>query len=164
MGLCIEAYRRLVLARDERDLAADYDDDDEVWVLANDCFPGREAPLKDGATYTHGGELLGLCIAYSDYRRWRTELATLVGQVVPQCVEAEMGSLAEPAERWPFYELVYFSSEYGTLGTDACVKLAQDFREWDSRASQVGGQFYWRYEGMRDACAFASDGGCMTFG
>lgn len=162
MRLDAYAYRKL-----EETTQHEYENgvQDVIRVWNDRGFEGREAPLVLGHYYTAGGCMDAFSGAYSRYSRFREHLAMLAGypghatdffgfKYTQGCWDSPWG---------PFWELINFSDCEGVIGTDACVKLAADFKEFQDGADKAVGEFLGHYNSFRRAFEYASEEGCVVF-
>lgn len=94
--------------------------------------------------------------SYSGYREWRADLQR---QFNP-----------DRSQDRPFYELLWFADERGTIGPDAARDLLADFRQHaDLYAPLPDGDDWYknmfrdRYADWTRACELAADGGLISF-
>lgn len=122
-------------------------------------FPERCAGLEPDVAYAAQCRYVPMG-AYSHYNWWRDKLAHLAG-VAP--IE-KFWKESREKEKWgpqpdiPFAELLFFYDDRGTLGPEACARLARDFEEHDEKAQGYGESFYRLYSRWRDATAEAASG------
>lgn len=183
MGLDITAYRQLKAC--EKPAGADegdYDYDRFFEARPNPAFPGRDDGLvskwfefdqtRDGRFGFNAG-------SYSGYNDWREWLATLAGYPVALIhTEHRPPRQLHSAGAWeassgPFWELINFADNEGTIGPVVSAKLAKDFAEWQERADaacaamtqagEAGAWFHQRYCDWRKAFEMAADGGAVDF-
>jgi len=167
MGLDITAYAQLKRAEIPEGVDPwDYADDNNLIHVYNDAeFAAWSRPLTEGY-YSVGAVQDGFGAgSYSGYNLWRTSLAKMVHGVRPEKIWDE-------PEVWkgkPFFEIINFSDCEGTIGTEFCIKLANDFREFAAlhpeatlRSSSSDG-FDAKYMLFYSAFDFASNGGCVRF-
>jgi len=171
MGLDITYYSRLKL--DETVSADDRDDiyETHMVVYANSDFPGRAEPLVNRGCYTYEGSDGFRAGSYGGYNNWRDWLAKMAGYPAvrqPDGYRCTHAAGAWAATSGPFWELINFADNEGTIGSVAATKLAADFAEWDERAkaaSEAEGEpyFYEKYVEWRKAFEAAADGGAVDF-
>lgn len=167
MGLDITAYSRL----DHVGKHVDTDwceDESHVSAFAYDCFPQSFRGIPILGTKTSGGTAFfeGGCYAITDkseehdfragsyggYNAWRTNLAE---QFNPHQDAAS-----------PFYELIWFADNEGTIGPEAAADLLADFREHAAAYVPLANWGEIGVEKYRDwtrACELAADCGLIWF-
>jgi hypothetical protein len=161
MGLDISAYSKLKPVAHTNDALGD----DTVRLMDNTNFPGRAAPFTDGH-HAYGEAMDVFSMGYTRYTRWREWLAKLAGYPA-----LNTGAGAHPHSRgaWaqrdgPFWELINFADNEGTIGTVACVKLLKDFNEFEQRAmDNSSGPEFDHYVDLHNGLRLAVDGGCLKF-
>lgn len=167
MGLDITAYSRLShVGKHTDDWCQEYEA--HVQAFAYDSFPEsfRGIPILGtrevgSSTFVEGG-----CYAftaqtkthdfragsYSGYNQWRDDL------------RRQFNPGTDPYG--PFYELIWFADNEGSIGPDAARDLLADFRGYADRY-QPDGQYadYFRrkYQDWMLACELAADGGLISF-
>lgn len=170
MGLDVTAYSKLThVGEHEKDPALNEGEpggvDDwcyyggHVQAFAYDCFPqsfrgipvlGRRGEFVLGGCYatTEETKTHWFGMPYGSYNRWREDLKT---QFNPE---------REPEK--PFYELIWFADNEGTIGPEAARDLLADFR---AHAAQYVGDDYsaGRYGDWTRACELAADDGLIDF-
>ncbi len=159
MGLDITAFKGL-----EKLAAPDQKFETDLYV--NPDFTGRADEIESGAHYGFEDSIEGWSGPYGAYNRWREKLAKLAGY--PEFNGSHAASCwadtaPAPITEGPFYELIDFADNEGTLGAAVCAKLAKDFAEWDERAQAIGGDWYEAYVEWRRCFEFASDRGAVKF-
>jgi hypothetical protein len=143
--------------------------EDAVQFHVNPHFPGREAPLEDGAAYlAEEGEGFRAG-SYGGYNHWREGLAALAGYPLTEREVYGTTIFSHDAGAWsvdsgPFHELINFSDCEGVIGSVVSAKLAKDFADFQDRADShmdVG----WRelYTQWRHAFEMAANGGAVSF-
>lgn len=166
MGLDITAYSHLKAVGKHAE--AWCDDENHVEVFAYDAFPQSFRGIPVLATEdTQGGSfLVGGCYAlttetkthgfragsYGGYNQWRADL--------------ERQFNPDRTLDGPFYELLWFADNEGSIGPDAARDLLADFRE-HAKAYQPPGSWseYARqcYDDWTRAFELATDGGIVSF-
>lgn len=137
-------------------------------LIINMDFPGRAGELQDGFyTYaTHGSFAAG---SYGGYNIWRNQLAALAGYPAIINQEHEPPEVSNAAGAWqakegPFWELINFADNEGTIGAAVAAKLAKDFGEFQSKADAHPDEYFrTKYTAWRRAFELASDGGAVSF-
>lgn len=98
--------------------------------------------------------------SYSGYGDWRAVLAQIVGQNI---ADYWQGSVVEKSNL-PFFELLNFADNEGTIGPIAARNLLDDFHTWDDKArEQMDEWYYERYVSWTEACNLAKDDGLILF-
>lgn len=198
MGLDITAYSRLEHVgkhgkdpeRNEGE-PGELDDwcyyDGHVQAFAYDCFPrsfrgipilgtrhvGSGSPFIEGGCFaiTEKTETLAFRAgSYSGYNHWRGDLAAQFNPA-PMTFDPRTGpAMTEPDPELPFYELIWFADNEGSIGPEAAADLLADFREHADRyvvphpsegAWRKDGET--RYQLWTRACELAADGGLIRF-
>lgn len=168
MGLDITAYSRLkhVGQRVEEEWC---EDENHVSAYAYDCFPqsfrgipvlgtkaasGGDAFIEGGCyqvtdeTETHGFR----AGSYSGYSQWRADL------------QEQFNPGRDPDG--PFYELIWFADNEGTIGPDAARDLMVDFEQHAAGYNPPGGWAEYgqsKYADWMHAFTLASDHGLVAF-
>lgn len=100
--------------------------------------------------------------SYGGYNRWRRDLAD---QFNPYRDNGD----SPPSAEGPFYELIWFADNEGTLGQLAAINLLAAFRqhEVEYRAAHLGTELgdysVAKYADWMRACELAADGGLIDF-
>lgn len=190
MGLDITAYSRLKhVGKHEKDPKLNegqfggLDDwcyyDGHVQAFAYDCFPQsfRGIPILgdmvDGNKFLVGGcyeqtedtQTLGFRAgSYGGYSAWRLDLASQFNPV-EYGIETGRPTMSEPDPDKPFYELIWFADNEGSIGPEAAADLLADFREHADRYVKPEGEWATptRYENWTRACELAADSGLIRF-
>jgi hypothetical protein len=168
MGLDITAYRNLT---EKPNAALDEDGypEEGVRFWNNADFPGRFDGLKEGMVYEYAECYDFRAGGYGGYNEWRERLAKLAEYPATEYKRWGLKELRHDAGAWargsgPFYELINFADNEGTIGPVVAKKLAADFAEWDERAKATGDEwFYDRYQAWRKAFEMAADNGAVSF-
>lgn len=167
MGLDITAYSRLKAVGKHTESYCE--DEDHVGVFAYDSFPQsfRGIPVLDTETVGSGDRfLVGGCYAvtsetkthgfragsYGGYNVWRSDL------------QRQFNPDREPDG--PFYELIWFADNEGSIGPDAARDLLADFREHADAydpASDWKDYSREKYADWTRAFELAADGGIVSF-
>lgn len=167
MGLDITAYSHLTpIGRHTGDEWCD--DEDHVQAFAYDDFPQsfRGLPIlamneAASATFIEGG-----CYAETDqtetirfragsyhgYNVWRDDL------------KRQFNPDTQPDG--PFYELIWFADNEGSIGPDAARDLLTDFQQHADKYQPSGSfsdYFREKYRDWTRACELAADGGLISF-
>lgn len=163
MGLDITACSKLVLVQAEDTSRKRTAEESDAWYERMDAENlvhiynagfNRIAPWVPGL-YRCDGEWHGFRAgSYSGYNEWREWLASLIATTP----EAVWNGLV-PTH---FRELIDFSDCEGTIGTEACVRLLADFREW---APKVGteGRYAEKFREWLRAFELGADSGAVRF-
>lgn len=92
---------------------------------------------------------------YGAYNRWRRGLAD---QFNPY---RESGP---PSPEGPFYELIWFADNEGTICEPAATKLLENFRHYEAEYAAAHNEYDTaRYRDWLRACELAADGGLIDF-
>lgn len=184
MGLDITAYSRLKHVGKHTEDWCDgmYDENYErhhVEAYAYDCFPlsfrgipilGKESSNSSSSTFIVGGcyeitpetETIHFQAgSYSGYNHWRADLRR-------QFVVPDPNPKAEPpSPDVPFYELIWFADNEGSIGPEAAADLLADFREYADRyqapSTDLNGYYREKYAAWTRACELAADSGLIDF-
>lgn len=172
MGLDCSAYRQIKRVEPQ----PEFEDtpDDMVNLFVNPDFPGRADEIKDGL-YTYAEEFDFAAGSYSGYNTWREQLAKLAAYPAVRhesrgCEVRRLHSAgAWAATGGPFWELIHFADNEGTIGAAVAAKLAKDFADFQSKADAFeeadhDGWFRAKYAEWRKAFEMAADGGAVDFG
>jgi len=184
MGLDITAYSNLQhiglhqfdLEENEGEPGPWCFDEDHVQAFAYDSFPRsfRGIPILAAPTGFPAQFLFGGCFAmtegtdvhrfhagsYGGYNQWRSNLAD---QFNPAPVTAGLRpSMAEPDPDRPFYELIWFADNEGSIGAKAAADLLEDFRTHEAtyRPAWDGDT---KYKAWMRACELAAQSGLIRF-
>lgn len=193
MGLDITAYSRLKhVGMHEKDPELNegepggVDDwcyyDGHVQAFAYDCFPqsyrgipviGKKGEFVLGGCYETTPETETIAFqagSYGGYSAWRSDLAA---QFNPAPITLDLGRpvMAEPDPALPFYELIWFADNEGSIGPEAAADLLADFRECAAARYVMPdpSEGAWRKDGntryqlWTRACELAADGGLIRF-
>lgn len=187
MGLDVTAYSHLTYVghcpdRDEDEHGYDPHTYDRrhVEAYAYDCFPHallgipgvRPMSGSDGSKFLTGGcfavtdktETHSTGRSYGGYSRWRTDLATRFNPYGPGEGTGRSGDYSAPAAEGPFYELLWFADNEGTLGQVAATSLLGNFRQFELEYAATHDE--WDVAYYRDwlrCCELAADGGLIDF-
>lgn len=99
--------------------------------------------------------------SYSGYNSFRRTLSMAVLGVEPGTVWANPDAYRDK----PFFELINFADNEGTIGHEAAARLAHDFDEHRERVLPSLPDDWYRecYDTWQKACHDASDGGMIDF-
>lgn len=165
MGLDVTWYRRLKLAPRAHRVwvrVANIYCEEHVVFFAHSAFPGREEGVRCDVCYevAEGDSGDAFSATYVAYSTFRAGLAAHGMNAAPDDV---WGS-PDKFRGLPFFELVNFADNEGTIGPVVAAKLAHDFESF--RAHDVFPndawmrETYWR---MHEAFEMAADGGAVKF-
>lgn len=176
MGLDITAYSNLHhIGTHTDEIWRDWcQNEDHIQSFAYDTFPQsfRGIPILstrrefiEGGCYerTDKTEEIGFHAgSYSGYGRWRADLAE---QFNPAPMTWDHGpSMTEPDPDKPFYELIWFADNEGTIGPDAARDLLADFRQHADRYDPIEPLYSrQKYDDWTRACELAADNGLISF-
>src|SRR5882757_10407870 len=135
MGLGISAYRQI------KKLDEENDDCCRLTIIPE--FAERADGLEEGV-YSFTEAFNFQAGSYSGYNEWRNQLAQLAGW--------KDDNAAWQATEGPFWELINFADNEGTIGPKTAAKLAQDFSDFQAKADKHS-DHYWRekYDTWRKA-------------
>ena len=163
MGLDITAYSRLHEVERDNEYVKEFlehghwfEIHDAVLQWQNKEFPGRANGLKAGV-YSFCDQLSFRAGSYGGYNEWRDQLANMIGWENAE----DYWKDAKPGE--PFYDLINFADNEGTIGSEAAAKLARDFVAYDKDAALLDSGFYHSYRLWRMAFTIAADNGAVDF-
>lgn len=183
MGLDITAYSNLrYLGHHDVDEGSEHPYDPETYerlhveAIACDAFPHALLGIPNQQTKTYGTTqfISAGCFeltekteqyrfragSYSGYGRWRQDLADRFNPYRDG---------GPPSPEGPFYELIWFADNEGTLGELAATNLLANFRQFEAeyRAAYLGtelGDFHVaKYADWMRACELAAVGGLIDF-
>lgn len=98
-----------------------------VMAFAYKSFEWSMRGLQPGRCYVVDNSFHFAAGSYSGYGAWRCDLARVVLSV--SAIE-EVWNDVEHYRDEPFFELIHFADNEGTIGPEAALDLAQDFDEW----------------------------------
>lgn len=186
MGLGITAFSHLTyvghcpdIREDDHEYDPDTCDRRHVEAYAYDAFPHALMGVPDlrplagnsGSKFLTGGcfaltgqtETHGASRSYSGYNRWRKGLAD---QFNPYRDNGE----SPPSPEEPFYELIWFADNEGTICQLAAISLLANFRNYEAEyvaAHSTGDHFaemdIQYYRDFLRCCELAADGGLIDF-
>lgn len=173
MGLDITAYEKLVPASDEeREHHAKCGDfldwQNHVYLFTNEDFPGRDAGAPEGAYRVEGKRFRFAAGSYTGYGHWREQLARMAGypkgthRSPLDSLDRERHAVgAWQAGSGPFWELICFADNEGTLGPVVAKKLHADFVAHRDKAvafedDDLPGWFLEKYDEWTRALELAS--------
>lgn len=188
MGLDITAYSRLEhIGRHAIDPEESEGEagpwcyyENHVNAFAYDCFPRsfRGIPIV-GKLPGHDDFLDGGCFviteatqtyefgagSYIGYGQWRQDLAAQFNPA-ELTLSSTGPTMAEPDPDKPFYELIWFADNEGSIGPEAAADLLADFREHADSYAPVRDELGYmraRYADWMKAFELAADGGLVRF-
>lgn len=170
MGLDITVHTR-VEPFDEADIPRVDGDFDWDWAYENGvdkafCFQGFEQslrPLVQDTWVRSVGKTWGFRAgSYGGYNAFREELSRLALGVEPEEVWQDPDRFRDR----PFFELINFADNEGTIGSEAAADLHADFvaympmavERWTDDSYDFG-----KYTTWTKACRDAADGGMIDF-
>jgi hypothetical protein len=183
MGLDIAAYSNLrylghheVAEDSEHPYDPETDERVHVEALAYDAFPHALLGIPNQQLKTYGSTRYIVCGcfeitektetysfragSYSGYGRWRRDLADRFNPYRDN---------GQPSPEGPFYELLWFADNEGTIGELAAISLLADFRQYEVEyraahlGAEVGDYFVQKYADWLRACELAADSGLIDF-
>jgi hypothetical protein len=98
--------------------------------------------------------------SYGGYNRWRQDLADRFNPYRDN---------GRPGPEGPFYELIWFADNEGTIGELAATSLLGNFRQYEVEyraahlGSEMGDYFVEKYADWLRACELAADSGLIDF-
>lgn len=179
MGLDITAYSNLKsIGRHVTDDDEWCDEDGHIMAFAYDSFPQsfRGIPVLaerfvSGSTLLEGGcyvatdatETISFRAgSYGGYNNWRQALADRFNPVSRGWDHGP--TMTEPDPNKPFYELIWFADNEGTIGPEAAADLLEDFRTHaESYRVPGAGRYPETYQNWTRAFELAADGGLVRF-
>lgn len=138
--------------------------EDHVKAFAYAGFEQSLDGLEPGVCYEVGEPFRGGSFSYGGYGEWRRDLCKIMLNVDPQVVWDNPDSYRDE----PFYELIRFADNEGTIGPKAAARLAEDFDGYrakyvEAHDSDPDPWMIQRYESMSDAFHLAASGGLVDF-
>lgn len=175
MGLDITAYSKLELVGKHTEDWCDLYET-HVQAFAYDSFPrsfrgievvgNRDSFIEGGCyAFTDGTETHAFRAgSYSGYGRWRNDLAAQFNPA-PVTFGDRGPCMAEPDPNLPFYELIWFADNEGTIGPEAAADLLADFRAHATAYEPGASADYFRdkYTDWTRACELAANSGLISF-
>lgn len=186
MGLDITAYshlRYIGTCPDRGDDEHGYDPDTyevtHVPAYAYDAFPHALMGVPNQRTVEHGTATFieAGCFevtektemhrfragSYSGYNRWRADLAERFNPYRKGQVDGAPVTLP-PSPEGPFYELIWFADNEGTLSELVATKLLGNFRQFEVEYAASHDEYdVQRYRDWMRAFELAADGGLVDF-
>ena len=122
-------------------------------VLIGGCFAITEQ------TDTHAFSALK---SYAEHNQWRADLARRYNGRGPGEGTERAGDFSAPEPGGPFYELLWFADNEGTLCQLAATSLLDDFRRFEKEyAAEHDDNAVRVYRHWMRACELAADGGLI---
>lgn len=163
MGLDITAYRQLKDAGPEsEETEENWDTTVRFWTIPE--FESAADPVDCSRQYTFAEKFSFQAGSYSGYNRWRERLCKFAFNTDTETVWSNPMTF----EGRPFYRLINFADNEGTIGSVAAKKLADDFEKYESAfvefcANDADDWDLSRYRGWMKAFRMAADGGAVSF-
>ena len=165
MGLDISAHAGIKPIKCD-----DYPDCDHLRPIVLSNFSGRSDGLDAEKCYEAVESEHCASFSYGGYSVWRDRLAELAGYEPVRDSEygMEYAAGAWASTGGPFWELINFADNEGTIGGEVCTKLVKDFAEYDERAKAVDdlyhpSYFYEKYSQVRRAFELGARSGAVDF-
>lgn len=146
MGVEIYGYvtKRAVACDVPARMWCDHDDHSCLYNVA--CFVHRAGiePLFVGddvaryGCYELGQSRQIMRLPYSAYNRWRERLCRAVNDCMPERLWDRHDDDDEAVETVPFYELIHFADNEGTLGGGTLRRLLRDFEAHGEKLKAAG--------------------------
>ena len=159
MGLDITAYSNLVFTGDTE---YDADDSGDCVFVDNESFPERLEGMPQGyyektnSTEEHRFR----AGSYSSYGYWRKQLCDVIHGVTPETIWGRPEVFAGK----PFYELINMSDCEGSIGTEVCRKLYQDFLMHSDKLKEMEeGSFSAKADDWTEVFRLGSQNGVVAF-
>lgn len=168
MGLDITAYKGLTKVDGKARKDFDYAHG-EVVFYHNKDFKGRFEGLDEEAVYNFTDSMGFRAGSYSGYSTWREQLAELAGYPATPYTGFGEEQIRHDSGAWkategPFWELINFADNEGTIGPVVSAKLAQDFAKFrDAAMNHPDEWFREKYKDWQEAFEMASDNGAVDF-
>ncbi|WP_175948106.1 hypothetical protein [Burkholderia pyrrocinia] len=168
-GLDITAYSGLVIVESPALSSDGAPQGKNQVILDPGNFPDRFRGLEAGKVYQFASSFDFRAGSYSGYNAWRNELAKLAGYQPSMAVRNKAVELRYDETVWkldhgPFWELIDFSDAEGTIGSDVCRKVYQDFVQYRNQAAQdFAPYFYESYVDWMKAFEMCANNGAIVF-
>lgn len=170
MGLDIYSYKNPKLIEDpniidDEDLV---DELDLVYVDNEDVFLDHLCGLKNQSFYQKEDGGASFSIGVFEYTNFRENLAKLSGYIpinIPEPNTNEQNFCFKfwqyrhpytvavwQKEKGPFKELICFTDSNGCIGTNYCMKLSQDFKNFEEKALSIkvyDEDFFYQYKKLQ---------------
>ena len=163
MGLDIVAWEHATLTTEHEYEPDECWEQNHVWAYALIGFEHSTRGLETDRCYVVDGEsIMFRAGSYSGYGEWRDALAQAALDVPVEDVWAA----PEKFKDKPFYELLNFADNEGTIGPQAAANLAEDFNEHRTKVLHLGDDEYFteKYEEWTAAFDLAAGNGIVVFG
>lgn len=169
MGLDCTAYKNIRQMSKEEVTYDEYEDENGQVVdrypnngisfYVNPGFSEVAKEIQPQAIYDFEEKFSWRAGSYSGYNSWRNWLAKLAGW------KNDEDAWNNGKNGQPFYELINFSDCEGTIGTQTCQKLLQDFISFEEKAKQMSQDSYYfnLYVTWKEAMIIASENGAISF-
>lgn len=161
MGLHATAYEHATLL-DPHERGEACWESGHVLAHAYRAFERSTTGLVMGRCYEVGGATLDIDHSYGGYGDWRRALCRAALGVKAKRVWADPDLHRDR----PFFELIHFADNEGTIGPVACAALAADFAEQAERVRPLlalRGDFADDYDQWGRMFVLAADTGLVTF-
>lgn len=135
-------------------------DEGYIQAFAYEGFERSMRGLEDGAWYEAEFDHSFRAGSYGGYNRWRRDLSQRALGVSPETVWAAPDDYADK----PFFELINFADNEGTIGPEAAADLAEDFARHADIIDDADDDFAERYREWRHAFEVAAGHGIVEFG
>lgn len=160
MGLDVTAFEHATLLPEHVRDEDCYDDHEFAYIIDPD-FARSLRGLTADRCYAVSGEAARVGNSYSGHSRFREALASTFLGVEPAEVWGDW-------ERWadaPFYELIHFADNEGTIGPDAAADLLTDFEAGRDafHAAITDDWLIRKYDEWTDVCRVAAGNGLVRF-
>lgn len=160
MGLDAAAFKVATLT-EPHDREECWESDHVFAFIIDDSFHRSARGLVLDRCYDVQGRATTVSNSYGGHGRFREELSRIFLDVAPRTV---WRSPDEYAER-PFFELIHFADNEGTIGTEAAADLARDFvegrKKWEAAVTDTWNLHI--YNEWTAAFEAASHGGLVRF-
>ena len=167
MGLDATAFKVAELTEPHDEGEDCWEDDHVRAFIIDDSFHRSARGLTLNRCYRVDGRQITVSNSYGGHSRFREELARVFYGVEPSTIWHAPDDFADR----PFFELIHFADNEGTIGPEAAADLAADFEagraEWlaDARiAAEVSDWTRRKYDDeWAEAFVAAANGGLVTF-